>query len=91
VAAFRIALEALTNAVRHAGARHCVVDLSVNGALQIEVRDDGAGLGTTITPGVGFSSMRERVAELGGSLDVTSMHNEGTRVVARLPLVVGST
>ncbi len=86
VAAFRIALEALTNAVRHAGARHCVIDLSVNGALQIEVQDDGAGLGATISPGFGLTSMRERVAELGGSLEVTSVQNEGTCIVARLPL-----
>ena len=86
VAAFRIALEALTNAARHARARNCVVALSVNGALQIEVRDDGAGLGATIKPGFGLTSMRERVAELGGTLDVTSVQGEGTYIVARLPL-----
>jgi signal transduction histidine kinase len=89
VAAFRIALEALTNAARHAQARNCVVALSVNGALQIDVRDDGAGLGATIKPGFGLTSMRERVAELGGTLDVTSVQGEGTHIIARLPLEAG--
>ena len=86
VAAFRIALEALTNAARHAHAKNCVVALSVNGALQIDVRDDGAGLDATIKAGFGLTSMRERVAELGGTLDVTSVQGEGTHIVARLPL-----
>ena len=44
VAAYRIALEAMTNVSRHAGARHCCVRLSLPGDLCLEVTDDGCGL-----------------------------------------------
>ena len=62
------------------------MNLSINGALLVEVRDDGVGLGSPLRPGFGLTSMRERAAELGGTLDITSVRGEGTRVLARLPL-----
>ncbi|MGH3145095.1 MAG: GAF domain-containing sensor histidine kinase, partial [Rubrobacter sp.] len=87
VAAYRIAQEALTNVVRHAGARNCTVRLSPrDGALDLEVTDDGVGLPENRTAGVGLSSMRERAAELGGTCVVESIPSGGTRVLARLPL-----
>lgn len=88
VAAYRIALEALTNVVRHAHARECVVHISIaNGrALQLEIRDNGTGLRRERNAGVGLNSMRERAEELGGTLIVESLPTNGTRVLAQLPL-----
>jgi signal transduction histidine kinase len=87
VAAYRIATEAVTNAARHAGARCCTVRISLNGALELEVSDDGTGMGENWTPGVGVTSIRERAAELGGTCTVGSAGG-GTVVRARLPLNV---
>jgi signal transduction histidine kinase len=86
VAAYRIATEAVTNAVRHAAARHCHVTLMADGLLTIEVTDDGQGLPDDPTPGVGLSSMRERAEELGGSFTATRLRTRGTRVRATIPL-----
>jgi signal transduction histidine kinase len=86
VAAFRIVLEAVTNVVRHAQARICRVQLSVDGALCLEVADDGAGLPAAYTAGVGVRSMRERAAEVGGDCVIEPGPDGGTRVRARLPL-----
>jgi two-component system, NarL family, sensor kinase len=86
VAAYRIALEAITNAARHSEARNCQVCIAVNGALELDVSDDGAGLPRDLVPGVGLGSMRERAAELGGSCEVTTAPDGGTVVHARLPL-----
>jgi two-component system NarL family sensor kinase len=86
VAAYRIALEAVTNAARHAGARSCQVRLTLNGGLRIEVADDGSGLPADLVPGVGLGSMRERAAELGGTWAIESSPGGGTVVRALLPL-----
>ena len=86
VAAYRIALEALTNVARHAGASACTLRLSVNGALELEVRDDGRGLPESYRRGVGLESMRERAAELGGECTIERADRNGTRVTALLPL-----
>jgi two-component system, NarL family, sensor kinase len=85
VAAFRIAGEAVTNAVRHSGAS--LVDvrlLRVDGALRLEVRDDGAGRDGSAPEGVGTGSMAARAEELGGRVE-TVAGGEGTCVVAVLP------
>ena len=86
VAAYRIALEALTNVARHARATACTVRLSVNGGLEVEVRDDGRGLEVGYRPGIGLASMRERAAELGGECRIERGEGHGTRVTAHLPL-----
>ncbi|MGH3566914.1 MAG: GAF domain-containing sensor histidine kinase [Pseudonocardia sp.] len=86
VAAYRIGAEAVTNVARHANAGHCVLRLSVNGALEVEVTDDGVGATASWRPGVGLSSMHERAAELGGTCTVGPDPRGGTRVHARLPL-----
>jgi signal transduction histidine kinase len=91
VAAYRIAQEALTNVARHAGANTCTVYLALDeGVLHVEVRDDGRGIPDpqedAARAGVGLTSMRERVGELGGSLVVEPLPEGGTLVHARLPL-----
>jgi signal transduction histidine kinase len=90
VAAYRIALEAFTNIVRHAQASVCQIRLWVAGqALWLEISDDGLGLPADIQPGVGLSSMRERAAELGGECRIEPLPGGGTRVGARLPVTKG--
>jgi signal transduction histidine kinase len=86
VAAYRIALEAVTNAAKHAGAAHCQVRFVADGDLHVEVRDDGRGLPAEVPPGVGLISMRERAEEVGGSCDIHRGAEGGTVVLARLPI-----
>ena len=87
VAAYRIVLEAVTNAIRHSNAESCTVRLRrESGTLVVVVRDDGTGLVSAQGLGVGLISMRERAEELGGSCTVTSGDGGGTAVEARLPL-----
>jgi two-component system NarL family sensor kinase len=89
VAAYRIALEAVANAARHAKARHCQVRLHQDGSLLVEVRDDGVGFAPGWQAGVGFTSMRERAVELGGTLRVEPAPIGGTVVTASLPVSGG--
>jgi signal transduction histidine kinase len=86
VAAYRIALEALTNVCRHAQARTCRVQIRLDGGLGLEILDDGEGISPDAPAGVGLTSMRERVSELGGVLSITRRTEGGTRVEALLPL-----
>jgi two-component system, NarL family, sensor kinase len=86
VAAYRIATEALTNVVRHSGAARCSVTLVVNGGLEVSVADNGDGPPHDVRAGVGWTSMRERAAELGGSCTITRRPEGGTIVTAQLPL-----
>jgi signal transduction histidine kinase len=84
VAAYRIASEGMTNAMRHAAASHCTVTLRRSRELKVVVADDGRGLGSS-RAGVGMTSMRQRAEELGGSC-VVSSDARGTTVRATLPL-----
>ena len=86
VAAYRIATEALTNVVRHSGAARASVEVSVNGALEISVADNGTRPWDSARVGVGLSSMRERAEELGGSCTVSPRPDGGTVLRAILPL-----
>jgi two-component system, NarL family, sensor kinase len=85
VACYRIVTEALTNVVRHARASRCAVRIQLDHGLDVEVRDDGVGLPEGWRTGVGIASMRERVAELGGTLVIEPCLPHGTRIAARLP------
>jgi signal transduction histidine kinase len=86
VAAYRVASEAVTNALRHARCSTCTVDLgAADGGLLLEIRDDGSGIAADAVPHVGLESMRERAVEVGGRLEIdTGAH--GTTVRAWLPL-----
>jgi two-component system sensor histidine kinase UhpB len=85
---YRVAQEALTNAVRHGGARRAWVQLDArDGKAELVVRDDGAGFDVGATPeGAGLRGMRERAVLIGAALDVTSIPGAGTTV--RLGLAV---
>ncbi|NAZ83705.1 hypothetical protein GTR02_17980 [Kineococcus sp. R8] len=85
VALFRIATEALHNAARHSGGRRCEVLLrGRGGVVELRVSDDGRGLPAPLLAGVGVSAMRERAAELGGSVVLTS-GPAGTTVTTLVP------
>jgi signal transduction histidine kinase len=86
VAVYRITQEALTNVVRHARAHSCVVRLTVNEDVALEIVDDGVGIPAERGAGVGLSSMHERASELGGSCVVEPAPKGGTQVLVRLPL-----
>jgi signal transduction histidine kinase len=88
VAAYRVAVEAVTNVARHAGVAAATVDLVLLGdrALRVAVHDGGPASGPWV-PGIGLTSMRERVEQIGGSLTVDS-GEEGSTVTAEIPLDV---
>jgi signal transduction histidine kinase len=86
VAAYRIATEAITNTLRHAGAGRCTVRLSLNGTLDLDIIDDGRGMTGSERPGFGLRSIRERADELGGTCVIASEPGNGTRVSVRIPI-----
>ena len=89
-AVLRVTQEALANAVRHAGADHICVRLRADPEeVVLEVSDDGRGFDVaarTGAIGLGLSAMRDRAAEQGGRLDITSVPAAGTLVRACFPL-----
>jgi two-component system sensor histidine kinase UhpB len=88
---YRVGQEALSNVHRHAGARAVKVSLRRAGALcMLRVADDGGGFDPLQVEqqaghGLGLVGMRERVAMVGGELEVTSQPGGGTQIVARIP------
>jgi two-component system NarL family sensor kinase len=89
VAAYRIATEAVTNVVRHSGARHAIVSIRADAhTLRLSVTDDGA-LNGAWRPGVGLGSVAERAAELGGACEAGPTP-DGGRLAAQLPLGAGA-
>jgi signal transduction histidine kinase len=87
-AAYFCCLEALQNAAKHAhGASAAVIELSDNGTLCVEVRDDGAGFdGATTGYGSGLVNMRDRLSAVGGELVTESSPGRGARIVLTIPL-----
>jgi len=85
VAVYRIVTEALTNVVRHAEAARCWLRIEARDVVEIEVVDDGVGLPAGPPVGVGLAAMRERAAELGGTVTVGPRSPHGTRLHVRLP------
>ena len=84
----RVVHEALTNARRHSGAHNVQATLRSEGdEVVAEVSDDGRGFGPETTAGgMGLKSMRERVAAIGGKLEIASEVGEGIRAELRVPI-----
>jgi signal transduction histidine kinase len=84
-AAYFVACEALTNAVKHAVASKVAVRaVRENGTLHVSIADDGLG-GAVLRRGSGLAGLQDRVAAHGGTLRVVSPTGEGTRVEAAIP------
>ena len=91
VASYRIILEAFANVVHHAQATTCDITIRIekqktNSMFCVDVKDNGRGLPEEHHAGVGLISMRERTAELGGSITIESSAASGTVVRACMPL-----
>jgi signal transduction histidine kinase len=86
-AVYRVAQEALHNALRHSGASEVRVSLAEHQRrVVLEVTDDGQGFAAQPAPGgLGLSSMRERAAAVGGTLTIRSAPDAGTRIRFSLP------
>jgi signal transduction histidine kinase len=87
-AVYRIAQEAMTNALKHSSAESLKLDLTEeDGYLTLRIEDGGDGFDPEATSdGFGLLGMRERVELLGGNLSVASAPGAGTTVIARLPV-----
>jgi len=86
-AGWYVVAEALTNAVKHASARQVVVGLAQpNGALSIEVSDDGCGFDPSSPRGLGLAGLADRIAIVNGELTINSTRGGGTKLRAEMPL-----
>ncbi len=87
-AAYFFCAEALQNAAKHAsGATSAAVELSDDGALHLDIRDDGDGFDpAAVAEGSGLVNMRDRLAAVGGELEIASVPGRGTHVSATIPL-----
>jgi signal transduction histidine kinase len=93
-ACFRLVQEALTNVVRHSGARRVAVTLAAErDTVRVEVRDDGGGFDVRAARGTsqGLSNMDERAALAGGELRIESGPGKGTTIRASFPVTEGGT
>jgi signal transduction histidine kinase len=96
-AIFRVIQESLTNIHRHSGSPLATIQLRQRDQVFVEIADKGKGIpaeklqemATSGTPGVGIRGMRERLRQLGGTLDIESGRS-GTVVAVRLPLDAAS-
>jgi signal transduction histidine kinase len=84
--AYFVIAEALTNIAKHAGAQSANVTARVDDSvLRVHVRDDGVG--GARADGTGLLGLNDRVAALGGQLEIESPPGDGTRIAATLPLL----
>jgi signal transduction histidine kinase len=88
---FRSVRELLTNVVKHAQAKKVTVDIkTTDSSLNIMVQDDGVGLDyekeSAKISHFGLFSIRERMSDLGGSLEIVSEPGKGTKVILSMPL-----
>ena len=91
---YRVVQEALTNVVRHAGARNVTIQLARRGKgnLRCSIRDDGSGFDVAATlsngadGGLGLVGIRERLNALGGSVQIRSQPGRGTELIADVPV-----
>lgn len=89
---YRCIQEAVTNAIRHGHAANITIEFStpeLNGttAIEVDVKDDGQGIDDAVSFGYGLSSMRERVQELSGTLNISPGRTRGTTLTVTIPLI----
>jgi two-component system, NarL family, sensor histidine kinase UhpB len=84
----RVLREAVSNVIRHSGARSCAVTIAFgDGRIAIEVRDDGRGLARRAgDEGHGLPGIERRIRKLGGEHRIDSPPGQGTRLAATVPL-----
>jgi signal transduction histidine kinase len=91
IAIYRIASEAITNIIQHAQAEYAHIKLTLSShpaqQIELEVADTGRGLPEEPSAGVGLTSIRERVEELGGSFKIRSGRPSGTMIQVTIPLI----
>jgi signal transduction histidine kinase len=84
-AAYFVASEALANSIKHSGGSRIFVEAErMNGNLVLSISDDGKG-GASPETGSGLAGLADRVAALGGRLDLQSPKGSGTCIRAELP------
>jgi signal transduction histidine kinase len=85
----RITQEACTNAVRHGNARRIWISMArQDGHVELAVRDAGSGFDPASPhSGSGLAHMRDRIAELGGTVDIASAPGRGTALTVRVPVL----
>ncbi|MDH3943655.1 MAG: histidine kinase [Anaerolineae bacterium] len=94
VAAYWIVQEALTNVIKHAKAKNCIISIDsthspISNELVLVIEDDGNGFDPKARAGVGMQSMRERAEELNGRFEIAKATIGGTQIKAHLPYTVG--
>jgi len=86
-AAYRIAQEAITNALRHSGATTISVSVTADEQLELRILDNGIGASQdSIEAGFGVTGMVERASAVQGTFTMKAMESGGTLIVANLPL-----
>ncbi|HEX4796442.1 MAG TPA: DUF4118 domain-containing protein [Humisphaera sp.] len=85
---YRIAQEAINNAVRHGKAANIYIDLfNIEGRVIMSIEDDGVGIDLSVPPtGLGLRTMQTRARMIGGTLNVERGNERGTLVTCQLPL-----
>jgi signal transduction histidine kinase len=84
-AAYFVACEAITNAVKHGSpSKVAVRAVRENGTFHVSVADDGVG-GAVVRRGSGLAGLRDRVAAHGGTFDLVSPRGGGTRLEVAIP------
>ena len=81
-----VIVEAVSNAVRHSGAEHVTIEITVDDALRIDVTDDGCGIPTDNTRHSGLANLKRRAELVGGNCEIGSTPDGGTRIRWVAPL-----
>ena len=92
MAGYRVAEEALANAVKHAEASRVEIRIerSEDGALTLQIVDDGKGFdASSVSTGLGTATIYDQIGAVGGEVSIRSVPGEGTTVMATLPLARG--